>query len=231
MFKNTIPYFIFFVLSYWGNAKPLLAQMPAPKLKDPLHYEYPSELQPVFEDNFDDDRNNWLDPSGPEDHENMECSIKGGYFSIRNSKNVPWQFGFPTNIDFTRDYELEISFRIDEYKRKSNYVALFIWAADSTKNSEGTSVHVSYSGAINFVSCYGGDHKQCKGKSIYSRPKDKKGFRTFTARKKNGRYYLFINNKFIKSIPDNKLRGREIGIGAYQNAAVTYDYIRIYYLD
>lgn len=199
------------------------------KAKDPLHFQYPADLQPVFEDDFEDDRNNWLNE---EPGSLVKAGIKDGCLRIDNSDSTYWSFIIKKDIDFNRDYEIEIAFRIDSFPKKYYYAAVFSWGADSTKNAGSETVFLDYAGNGFIKNCMGGDHSACSSKEFHYYTPNKKDFRIFTLRKTGDMYYVFINDRFEKKIPvNNHPPGGELHLGAMPNTAISFDYIRVFYLD
>jgi len=200
------------------------------KKKDPLHYRYPPDLQPVFEDDFEDDRNSWLDDDDTSSL--VQTTLQDGYLRIRNSDSTSWSSAIKKDIDFSRDYEIEIAFRIDSFPKRYYNAAAFSWGADSLKNAGAEIIYMDYAGSGYVKNCTGGDHSACTSKYFHYYIPNKKDFRIFTLRKTGDTYYVFVNDIFEKKITvTNQLPGGELHLGAMPNATISYDYIRVYYLD
>ena len=96
--------------------------------------------QIVFEDNFDNDKNKWIDKDDTTDDgkidtafvESKETKIANGYLKHDNrSRSKIYAAGIETNIDFNKNFEMEISALIF-FSFKSNHPsAITFWGRDS----------------------------------------------------------------------------------------------------
>lgn len=203
------------------------------KLNDPVHYKYPDNPTIAFEDNFDDDRNHWLaEVDAGVSQAGIDYSINNGHFDIANhKKDGGWLYQVAPDIDYSKDYEIEIAFRINDYKNKFIDAVMFGWGVDSMSGNAGTQIQFTWLGTFEIRNCLGGNHKACYTKHGSARIFYKDGYNVFNLRKTGNTYYVFVNGRFEKSIPANQLKGKELYLGANKLSAVSYDYLKIYYLN
>lgn len=183
----------------------------------------------IFEDNFDDNRNNWIKDSDKDSA--VTASINNGIFKIIN-KRKEGNWGYNTqnaNIDYSKDFDIEVSFLIREDFRKYETALSIYWGLDDSLGSSWISI--SRRGTT-IKNCYGGDHKDDTAQYSRNRPALKKG-RSYklTVQKRNDKCQVFLNSKLQVELFYSPLKGEKLVLAAWNNTAIEFDNFRIYNLE
>ncbi|KAA5534588.1 hypothetical protein F0919_08175 [Taibaiella lutea] len=209
----------------------------AQKAPDINPKEYNLQKNLVFEDNFDDDKNGWLKEEAEDSTDtdtsfvnSAETKIAKGYLKYDNrSKSGVFAAGIETNIDFNRDFEIEIKalvfYASDDYAG----VGVLFWGRDSAKNA--TYLYFNNYQYFEMVDCNCNDWKNCKGKGKNTKNQNLNDFNKITIRHIGKYYYFFLNERFQKKFSFRPLIGHRIGLGSAKNCTMIYDYIKVYYLN
>lgn len=197
------------------------------KFDDTAKFDY-ANMQLVFEENFDDDRRGWL--IGAEQDTGITTSISNGMLEINNTRiNDNAAYGIEENIDYSRNFEVHLSFMIRKAAGKYKRAGGVYWGSAGAKGFSWCAIGRTEAEMIN---CHGGDHKQDKKKkgSIY--PALKEGiFHTIVVRKLQDKYTIFVNDKLTAALPYEILPGNKLVLAADSESVIVYDYLKIYYLD
>jgi len=201
--------------------------------KDPLQYKYTGKESLAFEENFNDNHNNWMSIPDTDKVDTTLCRFRfnEGVLIIENRDTADFKtIGIYKDIDYNRDYEIEVGFQIDTCKDHNTNAAYFGWGGDTSEHNGGTVIMANHDGYYFVKDCHGGDHRDCTYKQ-FDAFINKKNYNVFTLRKTGNTYYLFINDVFEKKIPAKALKGNRIYLSALPQSTISYDYIRVYYLD
>lgn len=195
---------------------------------DPTFYTYLSKTT-FFEDDLNDNHNKWLE-GAPRLSDLTSDEFANGHFYYQNDdpKRI-FATAIDRPIDFTRDFEIELSARIVYSPKKYGPGGVLFWCRDTLKRTPF--LYFSRVGELRFVDCTEGDWDNCKVKRRRSFVFKKGAFNKITVRKAGDYYYLFVNEKFERRVPYKPLHGSLLGLGAGPGSRVAYDYIRISYLD
>jgi len=189
----------------------------------------------IFEDNFSDDRNKWLSrddtlPATKKAEVEAESSIAEGFLNYELIKgDKPYALAIEQDIDYSRNFEIEYCFKITASAKKNETASAFFWGRDT--GSSACFLYFTKVGGANFVNCIDPDWKKCSWKHSFSFPFNKNTFNRIYLRKVRDNYYLFVNERLEKTYPYQPLRGNKIGLGAGVGASVSYDYIKISYIE
>lgn len=197
------------------------------------HFVYLRNRIPVIEDDFDNNENGWvnleLDDSTTKDLVNRK--IGDGVLTIENGlKAERTGFALYKDIDYSKDFEIEVSLKIKKSKRKYSSAAFVFWGMDTTGNLGGMQFSVDRSGALYITFCKGGDHKKDIGKHAYAYSK-KNAAIIITIRKVADKYYFFSGEKLVKTLDYLPLSGNGIYLVSEAQSSVAFDYFNFYYLE
>lgn len=206
------------------------------KIFNPKEYII-SNRQLAFEDNFDNDKNKWLQSDSTDLSDtpdtayvsSKETKIAKGYFKYDNqSKSGIFSAGCTTTgIDFNRNFEFEISSLIFYAPDQFEWAGIIFWGRDSAYNT----MYFYYNDykRFSFIDCK--NQYNYKSKARHSKDFIKNDFNKITIRHWKDSYYVFINEKFQKAFSFRPLIGNKLGLGAGVGCTMIYDYVKIYYLD
>ncbi len=115
------------------------------------------------------------------------------------------------NLDFTKNFELELKLKIPESAQNYEHGArIYIGSDDSSGGSTWFAIAPKY---IKLTHCQGGNHKKDRRKSCYLYPK-LKGVNSIAIRKYGSNYHLFVNGCMEKRIRFKALPGNDLLFGA-----------------
>jgi hypothetical protein len=182
----------------------------------------------VFEDDFTDDRNGWLNSEAGNKNGLVATGIKEGYFYYTNlTGKVPYAADPESRFDFTRDFEIEIMAAVVTTPDKNMAAGVLFWGRDSLKSA----AYLYFSAQGGFSMIYCPEAGKCKTERYRSSAFVPDKPNKITVRKSGGQYTIFVNDQQEKSFPYAALKGAIPGLGAGVGTTMRYDYIRIAYLD
>lgn len=202
--------------------KPLFLKFYAPQ-----EYAY-KKVQLVFEDNFDDDRNNWFKESKADT--GILASISNGVLEISNTRESDnWAQDIKEDIDYSRDFEIHFSFKIRKADGRNKRAGGVYWGVS---DSSGFTWIALARGSLELVNCHGGDHKSDTRQYVNIYPALKEGaFHKIAIRKVKEQYAIFLDDKFKAELSYAILPGNKLAFAAESQSAMVFDYLKIYYLD
>lgn len=201
------------------------------KINDPLQYNY-RNAQIIFEDNFDDDLNKWIAKANtlPDTTGFEKSYIAGGYMTYQNnSPESVWAQSPEIEFDFNKNFEIELSATIISSPKNHQTSGVLFWGRDTNKSAHF--LYFSKKGAFEIIDCTTNNWDECKKNHGYTHRLKKDKPNTFAIRKTGQNYYLFINGIFEKQLLLDPSKGKIFGLGAGPQTTISYDYIKISYLD
>lgn len=187
-----------------------------------------------FEDNFDDDRNGWLDTMERDDKEidpassdsvRSKYTIKDGYYDYQVIEGRgTYALGIPLVIDQQKDFEIELSVKL-EARKKHNTAGVLLWGRLNMEHC--TYLYMHTNGVFSIVSC----NEKCTTKRRRLKNFAPGNFNKITLRRYRDLYYLFVNEAFVGTFPFQPLKGKKLGLGAGTGGHMICDYIKLSYLD
>ena len=179
-----------------------------------------TSFENFFFDNFNDNRNNWLEEKIPDSH-----LFQNGYLFFNSPFHTPYLTGINVNFDETQDFQIEtsiqfISGKIDEF------IGIF-WGI------------LVFSETYKFGFSANGKHKIFKDYSTsqeiiqdwtLSGLVNPKSTNKLTIRKVNNQYYFFINEKLVHSSIYFPLPGFDFGFEAAQQTTIKVDFLKLDYI-
>lgn len=191
--------------------------------------------QVIYRTDFDKvDSNNadWEDPIEPEDSL-CYSYIKNGTLEITNKTDTSTLATiFPFMIDYSRDFEIEFSARLD--LKYTDWAALLFWGRDSTVEVyNGQFLYYYPKGGYSMTYCKGSYPEPCDYKrtmNAFGYGNNKGGYNTYTIRKIKDRYYVFVNDRYSRRYDYIPLNGQLLGFGTGRKSVANMDYIQVSYL-
>lgn len=199
----------------------LLAQGKA----DPADYSFSKELksQFVLQDDFTKFSNYWL--LGIEENSWAE-SIEGGHLVFESLTNKPKEDLIPVIIDQNRSFEIETSIRFVEGQMDKGYGLQWGKSANPAKQFD-----FLLTGAGHFtIDKYTGEFKDYVPFTL-SPKVNRYAFNKLTIRKVSEKYYFFLNENLVHTMPFEPFFGNLVGFQVAENSTIRVDHIDIAYLD
>ncbi|WP_118975812.1 hypothetical protein [Taibaiella koreensis] len=189
-----------------------------------------------FEDQFNDDRNGWLDTSRRDEEDPPSKDtivsrrvIAGGYLDYQVIKGKrPYSCVIPVAIDQQKDFEIELSVKLEALK-KYRVAGTLVWGR---RNMERCNyLYMSTEGKFLMLSCDTEPGGKCSSKSRRVWDFNPREFKKITLRRYQDRYYLFVNERLEGTFPFRPLKGNKLGLGTGPGGHIICDYIKVSYLD
>lgn len=210
------------------STKNLLAQ--DPKL---LYIFAESEKKLVFHDNFDDDKNKWIeDESDSTDlSDTIDVKITGGIYHFHNNSNIRQEFCIDISIDFSRNFEIEFKAKVNG-ERHDNLFGHVHWGRDSGFIfGERSGYMLDFNNYQKGTMSHAISENKAKIQNVYVPSNfDKRGFNKYIIRKYEDKYYLFINEDRVGRYKYIPIVGGKLCLGASPGALVEFEYITLKYL-
>ncbi len=181
----------------------------------------------VFADSFVDNRNDWLPDEG-------RCCkwpyIENGFYYRNDTVGFN---GYPHAVafDFTKNFQLDIVAKVTDARKQG----VIYWGRDTSVYYDSTrSGWTGFKGSYIYFGKQDIMFKNCDDKYVRNPCHDMtadarrpSGFNKYTVRKVKERYYVFVNELFIRSFSYLPLTGRQLGLGGNENASVIYSKIEL----
>jgi uncharacterized repeat protein (TIGR01451 family) len=212
---------VLFAFSFFLIASAIIAQ----EKPTPAYYSFSKGLKSQFilKDDFSKFNNYWL--LGIEENSWSE-SIENGYLVFQSLTNKSKEDLLPAIIDQKRNFEIETSIRFVEGQMDKGYGLQW-----------GKSVNPIRQ--FDFLLTGGGHYTIDKydGKFLdyvpftLSDDVNRYAFNKLTVRKVDNKYYFFLNEKLVHSMPFEPFFGNLLGFQVGDNSTIMIDHIEIAYLD
>ncbi|OFX42948.1 MAG: hypothetical protein A2X03_07360 [Bacteroidetes bacterium GWA2_40_15] len=192
---------------------------------NPAEYSYSKTMksQFVLQDDFSKFSNYWL--LGIEENSWAE-SIEGGHLVFESLTNKPKEDLIPVIIDQNRSFEIETSIRFVEGQMDKGYGLQWGKAANPMKQYD-----FLLTGAGHFtIDKYTGEFKDYVPFTI-SPKVNRYTFNKLTIRKVADKYYFFLNENLVHTMPFEPFFGNLVGFQVAENSTIRVDHIDIAYLD
>lgn len=198
----------------------------------------------VLEDNFDNDERKWLEDSDDCETPIIQCFIvhdssyiADGHLVINSAskqKNGFQSFSINTDVDFNKNFEIVFSAKISGAISSRNEALLYWGGGCNQINGHNFSFTNNRDFDIFYTNKQFERHIHpdvnkslfCK-KEVY-KPND---YNSYTVRRFNKYYYMFLNGRYIGRCKYIPLPGRLIGFRKRSNNPGEFDFIKIYYLN
>lgn len=197
----------------------------AQEKSNPADYSYSKGLrtQYVLQDDFSKFSNYWL--LGIEENSWAE-SIEDGHLVFESLTNKPKEDLIPVIIDQNRSFEIETSIRFVEGQMDKGYGLQWGKAANPIKQFD-----FLLTGAGHFtIDRYTGEFKDYIPFTI-SPKVNRYAFNKLTVRKVADKYYFFLNENLVHTMPFEPFFGNLIGFQVAENSTIKVDHIDVAYLD
>ena len=192
---------------------------------NPADYSFSKGLksQFVLQDDFSKFSNYWL--LGIEENSWAE-SIEGGHLVFESLTNKPKEDLIPVIIDQNRSFEIEASIRFVEGQMDKGYGLQWGKAANPIKQFD-----FLLTGAGHYtIDKYTGEFKDFVPFTV-SPKVNRYAFNKLTVRKVADKYYFFLNEALVHSMPFEPFFGNLIGFQVAENSTIRVDNIEVAYLD
>jgi uncharacterized repeat protein (TIGR01451 family) len=177
----------------------------------------------VLQDDFSKFSNYWL--LGIEENSWAE-SIEGGHLVFESLTNKPKEDLIPVIIDQNRSFEIETSIRFVEGQMDKGYGLQWGKSANPAKQFD-----FLLTGAGHFtIDKYTGEFKDYVPFTI-SPKVNRYAFNKLTIRKVADKYYFFLNENLVHTMPFEPFFGNLVGFQVAENSTIRVDHIDIAYLD
>jgi len=197
----------------------------AQEKSNPSDYSFSNGLrsQYILQDDFSKFSNYWL--LGIEENSWSE-SIEGGHLVFESLTNKPKEDLIPVIIDQNRSFEIETSIRFVEGQMDKGYGLQWGKAANPMKQFD-----FLLTGAGHFtIDKYTGEFKDYVPFTV-SPKVNRYTFNKLTIRKVADKYYFFLNENLVHSMPFEPFFGNLVGFQVAENSTIRVDHINIAYLD
>ncbi|OFY68397.1 MAG: hypothetical protein A2V64_08420 [Bacteroidetes bacterium RBG_13_43_22] len=212
---------VLFAISFLLAAAVITAQEKA----TPAYYSFSRELrkQYILQDDFTKFNNYWL--LGIEENSWSE-SIEDGKLVFQSLTNKSKEDLLPAIIDQKRDFEIETSIRFVEGMMDKGYGLQWGKSINPVRQ-------------FDFLLTGGGHYTIDKYDGIFSDyvpftlsdDVNRYAFNKLTVRKVTDKYYFFLNEKLVHSMPFEPFFGNLLGFQVGDNSTIMIDHIEIAYLD
>ena len=176
-----------------------------------------------FEEEFDDNYRDWKTGSS----EGSYGYISNGYYTWKSKhKTSAWSTQKTIKIDQDKDFEIQVRLKYLEGKTTSGI--MLEWG----KSSSGDNFNFEFnaSGKYWIGEYYNRKYVDSKGWTASSSI-NKTSYNKLTVRKIGARYYFFINQRYVHSMPFKKFYGDKVAFTAPANSGIKIDYLTISYLE
>lgn len=219
---------LIFIVPLLMSTSNLLAQ--DPKL---LYIFAESEKELVFQDNFDDDRNKWIEDENdsPDESDTIDVKIAGGVYYFHNNCKTRQEFCTDVSIDFRRNFEIEFKAKVNG-ERHDNLFGHVHWGRDSGFIfGERSGYMLDFNNYQKGTMSYAMSENKGKVQTVYV-PSNfaKGGYNKYIIRKYEDKYYLYINGYRVGRYKYMTISGGKLCLGAGAGAIVEVDYIALKYL-
>jgi hypothetical protein len=177
----------------------------------------------IFSDDFSKFNNYWL--LGVEENSWAE-SIENGGLVFQSLTNKPKEDLLPVVIDQKRNFEIEASIKIAEGLMDKAYGIQWGKAVDPVKQFD---FYLSGNGQFT-IDKYTGEFKDYVPFTVSDKV-NSYAFNKITIRKVDAKYYFFLNEKLVHSMPFEPFFGNLIGFQVAERSTIIVDKIEIAYLD
>jgi len=202
------------------------AAMIAAQEKDtPSYYNFSKDLksQIVLQDDFSKFNNYWL--LGIEENSWSE-SIEDGHLVFQSLTDKSKEDLLPAIIDQSRDFEIETSIRFVEGQMDKGYGLQWGKAINPVRQFD----FLLTGGGHFTIDKYDGNFSDYVPFTL-SESVNRYAFNKLTVRKVTDKYYFFLNEKLVHSMPFEPFFGNLIGFQVGDNSTIAIDNIEISYLD
>lgn len=183
----------------------------------------PDQKIPLFTEEFVDNKNNWY--LGIKENVWFQ-NLQDGTLFFQSFENVPKEDYKPVYIDQNKDFEIELKIRLDKgIQNKFNGLQWGKSAAESKQfdfffNGQGQYTIDKFTGTFtDFVPV-----TSTKLINNYT-------YNTLTVRKVGSKYYFFLNQQLIHSMPFEPFFGNGIGFQVAEKSSVQIDYLKVWQLN
>lgn len=191
----------------------------------PSEYKFSkaTKTQVVLQDDFSKFNNYWL--LGIEENSWSE-SIDKGNLVFQSLTNKPKEDLLPVIIDQKRDFEIETSIRFVEGKMDKGYGFQWGKAINPIRQFD-----YLLTGAGHFsIDKYTGEFKDYLPFTVSDKV-NRYTYNKLTIRKVADKYYFFLNEKLVHSMPFEPFFGNLMGFQVAENSTIMVDYLDVNYLD
>ncbi len=212
--------FILFILIGFLQINPAYSQ----SISSPDNYSaYGSDKRAVlFNEDFTDNKNNWY--LGIRENVWFQ-NLQDGTLFFQSFEDVPKEDFMEVFIDQNKDFEIELKIRLDKgIQNKFNGMQWGKSASDGKQfdfffNGQGQYTIDKFTGTFtDFVPV-----TATKLINNYT-------YNTLTVRKVGGKYYFFLNNQLVHSMPFEPFFGNGIGFQVAERSSVQIDYLKVWQL-
>jgi hypothetical protein len=191
----------------------------------PADYTFSKGLksQVVFQDDFSKFNNYWL--LGVEENSWAE-SIEDGHLVFQSLTDKPKEDLLPVIIDQNRNFQIEVSIRLVEGVMNKGYGLQWGKAVNPFRQYD-----FLLTGAGHYsIDKYTGEFQDYVPFTISDKV-NRYAFNKLTIRKVADKYYFFLNEKLVHSMPFEPFFGNLLGFQVAENSTIMIDDIDIAYLD
>jgi len=177
----------------------------------------------IFRDDFTKFTNYWL--LGVEENSWAE-SIENGNLVFQSLTGKPKEDLLPIMIDQKRDFEIEVSMKLAEGIMDKAYGLQWGKSVNPVRQYD---FYLSGNGQYT-IDKYSGDYTDFVPFTISDKV-NRYAFNKMTVRKVADKYYFFLNEKLLHSMPFEPFFGNLVGFQVAENSTIMVDNIEITYLD
>jgi uncharacterized repeat protein (TIGR01451 family) len=212
---------LLFVFSFLMAAVAVLAQ----EKPIPSYYSFSKGLKKHFilQDDFSKFNNYWL--LGIEENSWSE-SIENGYLVFQSLTTKSKEDLLPAIIDQKRDFEIETSMRFVEGQMDKGYGLQWGKSVNPIRQFD----FLLTGGGHFTIDKYDGKFSDFVPFTL-SDDVNRYAFNKLTVRKVSDKYYFFLNEKLVHSMPFEPFFGNLLGFQVGDNSTIMVDHIEIAYLD
>ena len=203
----------------------------SPKVNDPLPYPYPStKIAAAYYDDFSNSAGQWLERARDSVVENKEVAFGRKNYLQLNTIDSGINLSRASGIDFSKNFEYEIWLvQLPEQKKKLSICL----GLDSLTHDHGLTVYIDEKGKFTlYTPDPNSKSKKWRGNTAWLPKKYRSSQMKVTIRHIDGRYDIFVNDRYLKSLKNPPFfRGDGIHVANYQaHSSVIFNAIRIVYL-
>jgi hypothetical protein len=174
-----------------------------------------------FDEEFDDNSRDWsMGSSGK-----SSGDISSGYYTWKSKhKTSAWSTQKTIKIDQDKDFEIQARLKYLDGKTTSGI--MLEWG----KSSSGDNFNFEFNANGKYwIGKYEGEYVKSKGWTASSSI-NKTSFNKLTIRKIGEKYYFFINQEYVHSMPFKKFYGDKVSFTAPAKSSIKIDYLTLSYL-
>lgn len=186
-------------------------------------FKISDENEVILFDNFDKFNNYWL--LGIEENSWIE-NIEDGNLYFQSLTNKPKEDLIPVILDQNRDFEIEVSIKLAKGNMEKAYGLQWGKSKSPVKQFD---FYLSGNGHYT-IDKYTGEFKDF----VPFTQSDKVNSYTYnklTIRKVKNKYYFFLNEHLVHSMPFEPFYGNLMGFQVAENSTILIDYFKVSYLD